>query len=175
SRQLAIVHTAMYDAVNAIDHTHTPYFVDTAAAPGTSREAAAAAAAYRASVSLFPTQTARFDAALARSLEGIPVGLPLIDGIVLGNSGANALLAERRDGGCGPVRAQPAGHHRGVLPPAPPPLRPAAAPAGGRRHAVRHPRRRPVPPRGPAGADRPGVHRRLQRGQGAGPYRQHDP
>src|SRR5262249_61327026 len=99
SRQLAIVHTAMYDAVNAIDHTHTPYLVDTTAPPGTSAEAAAAAAAYRASVSLLPTQTARFDAALARSLEGIPVGLPLIDGIVLGSSVANAILEWRRDDG----------------------------------------------------------------------------
>src|SRR5262249_16771202 len=92
SRQLAIVHTAMDDAVHAIDHPHPPYLVDATAPPGTSAEAAAAAAAYRASVSLLPTQTARFDAALARSLEGIPVGLPLIDGIVLGNSVATAIL-----------------------------------------------------------------------------------
>src|SRR5262249_41098007 len=63
SRQLAIVHTAMYDAVNAIDHTHTPYFVDVTAAPGTSPEAAAAVAAYRATVSLFPTHTPPLPAA----------------------------------------------------------------------------------------------------------------
>ena len=42
SRILAIVHTAVYDTVNAIDRTHKPYAVDVPALPGTSAEAAVA-------------------------------------------------------------------------------------------------------------------------------------
>jgi hypothetical protein len=94
--------------------------VDTTAPPGTSAETAAAAAAYRASVSLFPTQTARFDAALARSLEGIPVGLPLIDGIVLGNSVATAILEWRRDDGSDRVVDYTPGTNPGDWQPTPP-------------------------------------------------------
>src|SRR6267142_1810799 len=44
SRDLAIVHTAIYDAVNAIDRTHQVYAVNVLASPTTSREAAVAAA-----------------------------------------------------------------------------------------------------------------------------------
>src|SRR5688500_4160618 len=44
SRALAIMHTAIYDAVNAIDRTHEPYAVDALASPLASREAAVAAA-----------------------------------------------------------------------------------------------------------------------------------
>jgi membrane-associated phospholipid phosphatase len=131
SRQLAIVYTAMYDAVNAVDRTHTPYFVDATAAPGTSAEAAAAAAAYRASVSLFPTQTDRFDAALARSLDGIPVGLPLIDGIVLGSSVANAILEWRRDDGSDRVVDYTPGTNPGDWQPTPPAFAPPASPQWG--------------------------------------------
>src|SRR5947208_9942800 len=46
SRDLAILHTAIYDAVNAIDRTNQVYAVDVLAAPTTSREAAVVAAAH---------------------------------------------------------------------------------------------------------------------------------
>src|SRR5687767_10311211 len=47
SRAMAIVHGAIYDAVNAIDRTHEVYVVDVLASPNSSREAAVAAAAHR--------------------------------------------------------------------------------------------------------------------------------
>src|SRR5580765_5238565 len=41
ARALAIVHAAMYDAVNAVDGSYTPYLFTGKALPGTSMEAAA--------------------------------------------------------------------------------------------------------------------------------------
>ena len=47
-RNLAIVYVAMYDAVNAIDRSHDPYFANVHASAGASMEAAAAQAAQQA-------------------------------------------------------------------------------------------------------------------------------
>ena len=47
ARNMAMVHAAIYDAINAIDGRHTPHAIDINAAPGASIEAAAAAAASR--------------------------------------------------------------------------------------------------------------------------------
>jgi len=44
-RVMAMVHTAMFDAVNSIERRYRPYLAQLAAAPSTSKEAAAAAAA----------------------------------------------------------------------------------------------------------------------------------
>ena len=60
TRSAAIVHVAMFDAVNSIDRRYTPYRVQSPAAPGTSREAAAAAAAHFALVRLYPDQVKGF-------------------------------------------------------------------------------------------------------------------
>src|SRR6266702_6611458 len=55
TRSFAIMHAAIYDAVNAIDRTHTPYLVELS---GVSRraspEAATAAAAHSVLVALYP-------------------------------------------------------------------------------------------------------------------------
>src|SRR5262245_36955556 len=67
ARNLAIVHVAIYDAVNAIERTCAPYLVDIRPASGTSAEAAAAAAAHHALTMLYPRQLKTFDAALAAS------------------------------------------------------------------------------------------------------------
>ena len=45
--QMAIVHAAMFDAVNAIDHRYKPYLSSPRAKPWFSQDAAAATAAYR--------------------------------------------------------------------------------------------------------------------------------
>src|SRR5204862_4564193 len=44
-RMMALVHAAMFDAVNSIERRYRPYLVQLQAAPTTSKEAAAAAAA----------------------------------------------------------------------------------------------------------------------------------
>jgi hypothetical protein len=71
-RLLAIVHTAIYDAVNGIQREYRPYFVTEWGPRGASAEAAAARAAYTALLSLFPAQKATLDAQLASSLATIP-------------------------------------------------------------------------------------------------------
>jgi hypothetical protein len=99
SRALAIVHTAIYDSVNAIERTHEPYAVDVLAAPSTSAEAAVAAAARAALVSLLPAQQATFDAALTASLATIPDGAAENLGVALGANVAAQMLALRANDG----------------------------------------------------------------------------
>src|SRR6059036_2974325 len=52
----AIVQGAIYDAVNAIDRGHQPYLVQPPSNPTDSKDAAAATAAFRVLVGLFPEQ-----------------------------------------------------------------------------------------------------------------------
>src|SRR5262249_41645928 len=101
SRILAITHAAVYDAVNALDRAHEVYLVDALAHPRASREAAVAAAAHRALVTFYPTQAAALDARLAASLATIPDGKAEDDGVALGRSVADQILALRQNDGSG--------------------------------------------------------------------------
>jgi hypothetical protein len=73
-RNLALESVAVYDAINAIDRSYTPYFARVHASRGASEEAAAAQAAHDTLVVLYPQQQAAFDAELAADLAGIPPG-----------------------------------------------------------------------------------------------------
>src|SRR5262245_40263485 len=65
TRSFAIMHAAIYDAVNAIDGSHQPYLVDlTGASRFASQEAATAAAAHEVLVQLYPTFQAMLDSQL---------------------------------------------------------------------------------------------------------------
>jgi Ca2+-binding RTX toxin-like protein len=112
SRAMAIMHTAIYDAVNAIDRTHEPYAVRELALPNTSREAAVAAAAHATLSSLFPLQAATFDAALEEDLAAIPDGPAEDLGVALGEDVAAQILALRADDGA----TDAAGHTPGTQP-----------------------------------------------------------
>jgi hypothetical protein len=97
-RFMAIVHTAVYDAVNGIVGKYTPYFVTESAPPGARPEAAAAQAAYTALKALFPAQSATFDTQLANSLASIPGGPKSVTvqrGLAWGEHVANLILAWR--------------------------------------------------------------------------------
>src|SRR5688500_12517160 len=61
-RSYAIMHAAMYDAVNSIDGNHTPYLTEVPGSENASMEAAAAQAAHDVLVGLYPTRSAVFDA-----------------------------------------------------------------------------------------------------------------
>ena len=52
----AILHTAVFDAVNGIARKYTPYYVTEQAPPGARAEAAAAQAAYTVLTALYPSQ-----------------------------------------------------------------------------------------------------------------------
>jgi hypothetical protein len=98
---LAMVQGAVYDAVNAIDGGHEPYLVAPAAAPSDSKEAAAATAAFRVLVGLFPTQQPALQPLYDTSLAGVADGPAKAGGIAVGEAAAAAMLAERANDGRG--------------------------------------------------------------------------
>jgi len=94
--RFAMVHLAMYDAVNAIEGAP---FEAYAGAPAVTRpasnDAAAATAAYDVLVALFPSQAADLDAKYADALAVIPEGPAKANGIAVGHASAGAILAAR--------------------------------------------------------------------------------
>ncbi len=99
SRAMAIVHIAIFDALNAITGGYQSY---TSLAPlhaGTSMKAAIAQAAHDTLVALFPSQAQSFDESLTDDLNQIPDGRAKANGIDLGRRAAAAILALRADDG----------------------------------------------------------------------------
>jgi hypothetical protein len=96
ARNLAMVQTAVFDAVNAITQRYSVYLVDLNAAAGTSEVAAAASAAARILSKLYPAQQAMINAALTRTLGQIADGAGKTAGIELGNTVADRIFAARR-------------------------------------------------------------------------------
>ncbi len=75
TRSFALMHSAIYDAVNAIERTNEPYLVRLNGVPRhTSEEAAAAAAAHEVLIALYPAFKSALDAELQQSLTQIPAG-----------------------------------------------------------------------------------------------------
>jgi hypothetical protein len=99
ARAMAVVHASIYEAVNAIDGRHQRYAVEVAAKPGALVDSAAAGAAHRALVRLFPQQQATLDAALAASMAAIPAGPGKNDGLDVGREAADKLAALRQPDG----------------------------------------------------------------------------
>jgi hypothetical protein len=99
ARNLAIMHAAIYDAVNAVHRTHRPYRFRGEAAPGSSPEVAASLAAHRALVNLYPKQVAFLDAMLDETVAGVPDGESKTSGMMLGKAVSEDLLDVRRQDG----------------------------------------------------------------------------
>src|SRR5467141_1742708 len=100
TRSFAIMHAAIYDAVNAIDRKHRPYLVRLSGVPrDASQEAAAAAAAHEVLVALYPAFKTTLDAQLQQSLAQIPEGNGKEEGILIGQSVADRILAARSNDG----------------------------------------------------------------------------
>jgi hypothetical protein len=95
TRDLAIVHTAIYDAVNAIDHTSSVFHVAVDAPADASAVAAADAAGLFTASALFPTDTASFQATYQAALADVPDGQAKTDGIGVGRSVAEQTLISR--------------------------------------------------------------------------------
>lgn len=98
SRALAIMHSAILDAVSALEGTPGRY-VALPAAPGSSPVAAVAAAGYRVLSHLFPAQQSALDQALANSLSRVAAGQNKTDGFALGMAIADALIQIREEDG----------------------------------------------------------------------------
>jgi hypothetical protein len=100
TRSFAIMHAAIYDAVNAIDRKHQPYLVRLSTVPrDASQEAAAAAAAHEVLVALYPTFKTTLDTQLQQSLAQIPDGNGKAEGVLIGQDVADRILAVRSNDG----------------------------------------------------------------------------
>ena len=100
TRSFAIMHAAIYDAVNAIDRKHRPYLVRLSSVPrDASQEAAAAAAAHEVLVALYPAFKTALDAQLQQSLAQIPDGNGKAEGVLIGQDVADRVLATRSNDG----------------------------------------------------------------------------
>lgn len=128
ARNMAMVHAAIYDAVNAIEQTHEVYHVGADAPDGASEEAAAAAAAHRVLVNLYPQQTATFDAALQASLAEIADGKAETDGVNLGKSVADQIVQWRSADGANATVQYTPGTDPGQWEPTPAGFAPALLP-----------------------------------------------
>ena len=109
NRTLAIVQTAVYEAVNAITKRYPADRVTLDAAPGASIDAAVAAANRAALAVLVPAQRAAIDAAAQKALIAIPDGPGKTAGIALGEQAAAMIVAMcADDGAAAPERYRPA-------------------------------------------------------------------
>jgi hypothetical protein len=100
TRSFAIMHAAIYDAVNAIDRKHRPYLVRLSSVPrDASQDAAAAAAAHEVLVALYPAFKTTLDAQLQQSLAQIPDGNGKAEGVLIGQDVADHILAARSNDG----------------------------------------------------------------------------
>ena len=125
---LAIMHLAVYDAVESIDKRFSTYASSPYAPPGASKEAAVIAAAHRTLVSMFPTQQVALDAAYSASLANIPDSQSKVDGIAVGEATAQAILELRANDGRDPNGVYAPGHGPGIWEPTPPGFLPALTP-----------------------------------------------
>lgn len=131
---VALVHLAIHDAVQAIDRRYEPYHVEVRGAQG-SRSAAAAAAAHGVLVGLYPANAQTLDNQLTTYLANN--GLSNDPGLAVGEHVAERMLPLRRAapnplpppfvGGTGPGLWRPTESYNGN-PPAPPSFSPMLAP-----------------------------------------------
>jgi hypothetical protein len=107
-RAMAIVQTAVYEAVNAGTRRYAARLITLDAAPGASIEAAVAAANRATLSKLFPAQQATIDSAYQAALSAIAESPAKTEGIGLGEKAAAAVLALRMgDGAAMPETYRP--------------------------------------------------------------------
>jgi hypothetical protein len=93
-----MLHAAIYDAVNSIDRTHRPYLFQLAgASPNASQDAAAAAAAHEMLIKLYPNFQPTLDVQFQQLLAQIPDGAGKAEGINIGQTIADQIIAARSD------------------------------------------------------------------------------
>jgi hypothetical protein len=128
--RLAMVHLAIYDAVNAI--AGTPFESYAGVLPvvrPASPDAATAAAAHDVLVALFPAQAADLDAKYSASLEAIVVDdVAKANGIAVGQQAALAILNARAADGRDATSVYVPGSGAGIWIPTPPAFLAAQAP-----------------------------------------------
>jgi hypothetical protein len=99
-RMMAMVHAAMFDAVNSIERRYSPYLVQLPADAATSKEAAAASAAAAVLATIDAKTAGEMKTALATYLAAIPDGAAKSDGVRLGEATAAKVFEARASDGC---------------------------------------------------------------------------
>jgi PAP2 superfamily len=95
AREMAIVHIAMFDAVNSIERRYRPYLIQIPALKNISQDAAAATAAGTVLIALHPDKAGELKVALASYLAVIPDSDGKLDGIKVGEAAAAKVLEAR--------------------------------------------------------------------------------
>jgi len=126
---MAYVHAAIYDAVNAIDGRHSVYAVRISNVPASaSKEAAAIAAAFYVLKTLFPNQQSFLETKYSENLALIQDGDSKTDGIAVGETVATRFLEKRAKDGRNAdvpfIQKTNAGAWQPTLPAFAPPLTP---------------------------------------------------
>jgi hypothetical protein len=98
SRAMAVVHLAIYEAVNAIAGNHASVIGFNRASPGASIDAAIAQAAHDTLVAMFPSQTATMDGHMAEEMENMDTA-GRVQGLQIGRKAAAAVLARAANDG----------------------------------------------------------------------------
>jgi hypothetical protein len=100
TNDLAYVHVAIYDAVNAIDRQYSVFAVAPSnAAPWASKEAATAAAARRVLLTLYASEQAYIDSVYEAALALLPNDSTRTRGVAIGDTVATRFLALREGDG----------------------------------------------------------------------------
>jgi hypothetical protein len=99
NRALAIMHTAIYEAINAITKRYPADDLKIEAAAGASVDAAVAAASRVTLSKLAPVRQAEIDSAYQAAIAKIPDGKSKSDGIAVGEKAAGEVLARRLEDG----------------------------------------------------------------------------
>jgi len=112
ARAMAMMHVAMFDAVNAVEGGYAPYAFRTRAPASTSAEVAAAAAAHRVLSGLYPQQRESLDKAWSASRQKLEDAPGFAAGAALGEQAGAECLTMRAKAGVGAVS-----HYRPVTAP----------------------------------------------------------
>ncbi|SNT62228.1 PAP2 superfamily protein [Streptosporangium subroseum] len=121
ARSFAMVHGAIYDAVNAIAGApYQPYLIAPSANGTESTNAAVATAGFRVLDALFPDQQVRLKAQYDESLAAIPDGTAKRRGIIVGTQTASAMIAARQNDGAFGSQSWTVGTRPGQWQPTPP-------------------------------------------------------
>ena len=132
ARNLAILHTSIFDAVNGIKQPHEKhyrsYLVKTRAAAHASEDAAISAAAHKVLVTLFPAEAADFDTYFANALAELPNDRARQAGVAWGENVARTILAARANDGAAATVPYTPGTNPGDWVPTLPGLKPALLP-----------------------------------------------
>jgi hypothetical protein len=99
ARALAMMHAAMFDAIDACDPKFSHYLAALPAAAGASPEAAAHAAARAVLAGLYPNQKTAIDQFYGNALGAIPDTSGKTSGVAIGEKAAQLMLALRKNDG----------------------------------------------------------------------------